>query len=162
MIGLVKKYKTEIDLKIILQIENIEISTLKELLYKLLDMIFDIKNEDYLEEEENKDSLNDSEELSDYDNNSNISNNDEEEDNLPNVSNMNDDFIIDKMKEKLEIMTDEYYVKNKKDNLFKDKINLSKKRKYESFENKFIKEINDIPYEDINNKNDKKNKRKKH
>ena len=57
MIGLVKKYKTEIDLKIILQIENNEISTLKELLYKLLDMIFDIKNEDYLEEEENKDSL---------------------------------------------------------------------------------------------------------
>jgi len=162
MIGLVKKYKTEIDLKIILQIENIEISTLKELLYKLLDMIFDIKNDDYLEEEENKDSLNDSEELSDYDNNSNISNNDEEEDNLPNVSNMNDDFIIDKMEEKLEIMTDEYYIKNKKDNLFKDKINLSKKRKYESFENKFIKEINDIPYEDINNKNDKKNKRKKH
>ena len=162
MIGLVKKYKTEIDLKIILQIENNEISTLKELLYKLLDMIFDIKTEDYLEEEENKDSLNDSEELSDYDNNSNISNTDEEEDNLPNVSNMNDDFIIDKMKEKLEIMTDEYYVKNKKDNLFKDKINLSKKRKNESFENKFIKEINDILYEDRSNKNDKKNKRKKH
>ena len=162
MIGLVKKYKTEIDLKIILQIENNEISTLKELLYKLLDMIFDIKTEDYLEEEENKDSLNDSEELSDYDNNSNISNNIEEEDNLPNVLNMNDDFIIDKMKEKLEIMTDEYYVKNKKDNLFKDKINLSKKRKNESFENKFIKEINDILYEDRSNKNDKKSKRKKH
>ena len=161
MIGLVKKYKTEIDLKIILQIENNEISTLKELLYKLLDMIFDIKNEEYLEEEENKDSLNDSEELSDHDNNSNISNNDEEEDNLPNVPNMNDDFIINKMKEKLEIMTDEYYVKNKKDNLFKDKINLSKKRKNESFENKFIKEINEILYEDKSNKNDKKNKRKK-
>ena len=82
--------------------------------------------------------------------------------NLPNVSNMNDDFIIDKMKEKLEIITDEYYVKNKKDNLFKDKINLSKKRKYESFENKFIKEINDILYEDRNNKNEKKYKKKKH
>ena len=75
---------------------------------------------------------------------------------------MNDDFIIDKMKGKLEIMTDEYYVKDKKDNLFKDKINLSKKRKNESFENKFIKEINDILYEDKSNKNDKKNKRKKH
>ena len=95
-------------------------------------------------------------------NNSIISNNDEEEDNLPNLSNMNDDFIIDKMKEKLEIITDEYYVKNKKDNLFKDKINLSKKRKYESFENKFIKEINDILYEDRNNKNEKKYKKKKH
>ena len=48
ILTLVKKYKEEINAKILLQLENDDINHLKDLFFKMLDLIFDIKSDDYL------------------------------------------------------------------------------------------------------------------
>ena len=112
----------------------------------MLDLIFDIKSEEELDELEkgiDEIEFNDSDEIND---DFSISDNEEDKDNEDklNLYNFQDDETVNKIKDKLNTLTDEYYKKNNKGSVYDDELNIAKKRKNVSFPNNFVKEIDSI------------------
>ena len=136
---MVTKFKCDIGLKDISQLEKIEENDLIKILYYILDLLFDIKNDDDLEDSE-KSENDDSQSEGEIEQNENDLNSSNEK---IEVNNFNDNERTNSLKDKLEKLAEDYYIKNK-DSSFNDILinKILNKRKNEDFNNNFIKDLN--------------------
>ena len=123
---------------------------MKNLIFKLFDLLFNIKNENYLEENiSDKDSDDSGDENNEISKKPDI-----------NILNFKDNETVKLYKDKLISLADQYYIKNHNDNDFNDlEIHLiSGKRKSLAFKNIYIEKINKILNQNKENKIDDSNK----
>ena len=140
--------------KIISQLEDSDEIDMKNLIFKLFDLLFNLKNENYLEDE--------LENLSDYDSDDDSGEEYNEISKKPdiNIFNFKDNEAVKIYKDKSFSLEDEYYTTNHNDNDFNDlEIHLiSGKRKSLDFRNIYFEKINNILNQNKENIKDDSNK----
>ena len=145
ILKLISKYKSSLSYKIISEINEDDENDLKKFLFKILDLLYGIKNEEYLDDSKNED-------LSDSDSSIYLSDDENIFNERENFS-LNNEETKKKLLSKLNDMCKIYYAKNNV-NIFNDTNieKIPKKRKSEFISNKYASFLDDI----LSKKEDKK------